>query len=198
MVVLPSLPAWATHWSFCPLCHQHQSLLHVLNNCEVARDLRRYNVRHDAVLQEIVTAIQPHLPSTTLLTADVSDTYNFPLHIVSTDLRPDLVWWDDTTRSLCLAELTVCFETNFEQAASRKSAKYADLAEQAKLNGYRSTVLTIQVGSRGVPDYLSFSHLARILHMSDRKLSKLLEGVSREALLGSFTIWCSRNRMTST
>lgn len=38
------------------------------------------------------------------------------------------------TRSLCLAELTVCLETNFEQAvaALRKSAKFADLAEQAK------------------------------------------------------------------
>ena len=39
----------------------------------------------------------------------------FPLHIVPTDLRPDLVWWDDKHRSLTMAELTVCFETNFEQ-----------------------------------------------------------------------------------
>ena len=34
----------------CPLCKSNQSLLHVLNNCSAARDLRRYNTRHDDVL----------------------------------------------------------------------------------------------------------------------------------------------------
>ena len=45
----------------CQLCGNYQSLLHVLNNCDVARDLRRYNIRHDLVLQEIAAAIKPHL-----------------------------------------------------------------------------------------------------------------------------------------
>ena len=48
----------------CHLCHGTQSSLHVLNNCAVARDLWRYNACHDAVLQEIVDAVVPHLPST--------------------------------------------------------------------------------------------------------------------------------------
>ena len=29
--------------SVCPLCGQHQTLLHVLNNCPVALELRRYS-----------------------------------------------------------------------------------------------------------------------------------------------------------
>jgi hypothetical protein len=95
-----------------------------------------------------------------------------------------------------LAELTVCFESNFEDAALRKSAKYLDLADQAELNGYHTTLLTLQVGSRGVPDYASFSRLATLLDMSARDLSKLLERVTRAAIVGSFTIWCSRNRMS--
>ena len=115
-----------------------------------------------------------------------------------TVLRPDVVWWDDSSRSLFLAELTVCFESNFEEAALRKSAKYLDLVEQAKQNGYRTKLLTLQVGSRGVPDHGSFSSLATLIGMSVRDLSKLLERVTRAAIVGSFNIWCSRNRMSET
>ena len=91
--------------SACPLCSQNQSLLHVLNNCAVARDLRRYNHRHDAILQEVV---EPKLSSSTTLTVDIGDSYHFPLHIIPTDLRPDMVWWN---------EVTVCFESNFDNAS---------------------------------------------------------------------------------
>ena len=105
------------------------------------------------------------------------------------------MWWDDSSKSLCLVELTVCYETNFEEAALRKSAKYENLAEQARLNGYRTTSLTIQVGSRGVPDYPSFTNIAGMLQMLDKDLKHLLQSVARVALVSSFTIWCSRNRV---
>ena len=32
----------------------------------------------------------------------------------------------------------MCFETNFEEAAQRKSAKYVDLVEQAQARGYKA------------------------------------------------------------
>ena len=178
----------------CPLCHSTQTLLHVLNNCAVARDLRRYNARHDAVLQEIVKAVVLYLPPSSSWTADISDTYSFPTHIVPTDLRPDLVWWDSSKHSLCFVELTVCYDTNFEEASRRKLSKYEDLAEQARVRGYHTSVHTIQVGSRGVPDYDSFAKLADMLQIPDKELNNLLERVIRAALIGSFTIWCSRNR----
>ena len=44
--------------------------------------------------------------------------------------------------------------------ADRKTANYADLVQQARGNGYRATLLTLQVGSRGVPHYQSFAALA--------------------------------------
>ena len=61
----------------------------------------------------------------------------------------------------------MCYDTNFEEAAVRKQAKYEDLAMQARGNGYHTTILTIQVGSRGVPDRQSFSQLATILGILD-------------------------------
>ena len=75
---------------------------------------------HDAVLQEIVKVIQPKLSPTARLTADLSDGYKFPTHNVPTDLRSDIVWWDDQQKSLMLAELTVSYEANFDIAAERK------------------------------------------------------------------------------
>ena len=91
----------------------------VLNNCSVVRDLRRYNARHDAILGVIASAVKEVLPPSTTLTVDIGDQYHFPLHIVPTDLRPDIVWWNDTEKSLNLLELTVCFESNFDDAAQR-------------------------------------------------------------------------------
>jgi len=64
-------------------------------------------------------------PSTNF-TADLEATYPLPLHIALTDLYPDIVWWDDSHKQLWLAELTVCFETSFEEARERKEAKYSD------------------------------------------------------------------------
>ena len=102
-----------------------------------------------------------------------------------------------------MAELTVCFETNFEEAASRKSAKYDHLVEQAKAKGYSTKLILLQVGSRGVPVQVGsrgvpglhgFERLAKTLSLHQKELMKLLEESSRLALVGSFSIWCSRNR----
>ena len=102
----------------------NQSLLHVLNNCSVARDSRRYKVRHDSILRAITETVRHNISSAATVTADISDTYEFPHHIIPTDLRPDLVWWDEAHKSITLVELTVCFETNFDR---RKTAKYLHL-----------------------------------------------------------------------
>ena len=75
----------------------------------------------------------------------------------------------------------MCFESNFEYAAKRKTAKYTDLVDQACTNGYNTTLLTL-VGSRGVPHYESFAKLATVLHMPARDLMNLLRNVIRAAM----------------
>ena len=62
-----------------------------------------------------------------------------------------------------MVELTVCFESNFVEAAERKSGKYMD---QGHTKGYKTSLLTLQVGSRGVPDLPGFEKLAKILNLS--------------------------------
>ena len=91
-------------------------MLHVLNHCQVALELRRYNQRHNNVLRVIVDGLQSLCPPQYQIMAGLPEsTYDFPSTAASTDLRPDLVVWSDTQQVMVLAELTVCFETNYGQ-----------------------------------------------------------------------------------
>ena len=178
----------------CLLCQSdHQNLIHVLNNCGKALELRRYNERHDMVLETIANAIKCVLPTTMRMTVDIEGRYTFPLHISTTDLRPDIVLWDDTAKSVTLIELTVCFESCFEDARERKESRYADLLQNLQGVSYTASLITLEVGSRGLLHMPGFRKLSSLLHM-DKKQSQLLhvQTVS-EAIKGSYRIWCMRN-----
>ena len=50
----PSLFSWICPCDRCPQCStDKQNLVHVLNSCKTALELRRYNMRHDAVLRKL-------------------------------------------------------------------------------------------------------------------------------------------------
>ncbi len=55
----------------CKLCGERQTLFHVLNHCPTALDMRRCNVRHDAILEGIVQSIKPHPSDGDCLLADL-------------------------------------------------------------------------------------------------------------------------------
>ncbi len=92
------------HSDVCSLCQtSKQTLLHILNDCPKAMDLRRYSVRHDQVLAHLAGFVKDHLPPSFVFTADLPDqNYSFPHHITPTDQRPDLVWWNEDDRVLWL------------------------------------------------------------------------------------------------
>ena len=121
------------------------------NNCEVALNLRRYNTRHDRILQLIVTAAQAYSPASYQLAADLPEVqYHFPSHITPTDLRTDILLWSDSQQTLNIIELTVCYEIGFEDAADQKTRRYADLVEEVRKQGYHCQTIPLQMGSRGV------------------------------------------------
>ena len=55
----------------CNLCGQQQSLLHVLNACPYALEKRRYNDRHDGILESIYIFRKKLLPPSQNVTADL-------------------------------------------------------------------------------------------------------------------------------
>ena len=185
--------------SRCKLCGEKQTLLHVLNHCEVALQLRRYNKRHDAVLSIISELAESHLPDCHQLTTDLSGVeYHFPTHIVATNLRPDLVMWSDATRSLKLIELTICFESGFLKASTRKQNRYADLVSAAQTKGYQATVIPIQIGSIGVLEESGLDSLRKCLGpISTKEWKAFLTAITSTTIDESHIIWCARNRSSS-
>ena len=120
-----------------------------------------------------------------------------PLAITSTDLRPDIVIWSQALQSAILVELTVCYETNYIQAQTRKLGKYQDLVDEGSANGYTMRIITLEVGSRGFLNMEGFKSLISILTGATRRVTwQLLKSICRTTILQSHRLWVSRNTVT--
>ena len=75
-----------------------------------------------------------------------SVTYQFPHHIVVTQLRPDLVIWSDTLRVVVMLELTIPHERGLTDANKRKAEKYAALKQECTDRGWRVELLPVEMG----------------------------------------------------
>ena len=146
----------------CKLCGECQTLGHVLNSCKVALQQRRFNNRHDKMLEVITAFVQEHIPSNYQIVSDIynDQPYNFPSVLAYTDLRPDLVTFSESDKQAILIELTVCCESSFQAAKERKESKYLELVEEVENNGYNVDLITLEVGSRG------FMHVAGFLEQT--------------------------------
>ena len=192
-----NLSLWKGHPSECKLCGQRQTLLHVLCNCPVALQLCRYNERHDEALHVIFDLLKQHLPEGYSVIADLQDQspFTFPTHIARTDLRPDIVVWNDATKSVVLLELTVCHESNFLDAHHRKQIRYLDLEEEIKLSHYKVKTHPIQIGCRGFIDVTSFECIREVATQSlgSREWKAFLRNITLVTIKASYNIWTSRN-----
>ncbi len=170
-------------------------LLHVWNNCNVALELRRYDVRHDQVLQSIAATTCDNLPLSTPMSADLSDGYAFPNHIVATNQRPDIVWWNDEHKTITMLELTVCFETSYEAETTRKEDRYTlTSSPRPERPGTHPRSSPSRWVSRDLPKMAGFQWLRDALKLSTQKFRKLLTDASQQlSHHSSYTIWCSRN-----
>ncbi len=100
----------------------------------------------------------------------------------------------ETTKSVTL-QLTIPFDTLLEEAAKRKEVKYHELVSRIKGSGYATTFLTIEVGSRGLPNISGFSQLRQIVGLSKTVTKSLMRETTRLAIIESYKIWCSRNNI---
>ena len=180
----------------CPLClGSCQSLLHILNDCPKAMFLCHYAIRHDNVLQNISRFIDCHLPPSYCRTVDLPDNiYSFSHHITPTNLRPDVVWWSDEMKRVYFLELTISSDSTMDQAHNRKLAKYYNLLEVARMAGYNAECLAFEVGSRGLVIERELQDLRRALGTTTKEITGLGVSLSQLAILGSFRVWCSRNK----
>ena len=118
----------------------------------------------------------------------------FSPHITHTDLRPNIVIWNDEPCTVCLVELTICFDTRFHEAHSLKQAKYAHLVlsiQQA--SGYIPELITLEVGSRGPLNPKGFDKLKAYVMAPTKQWTAMLTAIMRTVLMESHKIWTMRN-----
>ena len=168
----------------------------MLNGCEKVLQLHRYNQRYDWVLAVIKQLILEYIPETHQLTADLDDSYQFPTDFAATSLWPDIVVWSQGRRELYLVELTICYETWFAETAERKQSKYLELMDEATSGGFKTKLVTIQVGSRGGLDEGGLRKLRYVLQpIPTKRWKKFLLHVTKSVIQESHQIWCNRNRI---
>jgi hypothetical protein len=106
------------------------------------------------------------------------------------------VWWCERQRKLWLFELTISYESLIAKACELKKAKYQDLVEAGRAAGYRTELITVEVGSRGMLGSSDSDPLAAAISCPRKDIETLCGIVIRTTLLESFKIWCSRNTVT--
>jgi hypothetical protein len=106
----------------------------------------------------------------------------------------DLVLWNANKKGVYLIELTICFETRYEEAHSLKEGKYIELVEEISTAGvYSPQLITLEVGSRGPFYPAGFKRLKSYISGPDKHWKTLLREVTRTALMESHRIWTMRN-----
>ena len=188
----------------CDLCGNRETLLHVLNYCNVQLTQGRYTWRHDNVLNVIHTAL-------TKTKATVNDTPNpeiivdlnqpnahasstIPREVIPTTDRPDLVLYWPNEKKLLIFELTVPFDLNISKAHEYKCNKYAPLIHDISARNFDVSLIAFEVGSRGLLTNHNFQSLKSLIKMANANVTAktLSNQISKMAVVSSFSIFHAR------
>ena len=184
----------------CPLCQCKGTLFHILNNCSHMLD--RYLWRHNNIIRIIISSLENSQvieSKKAHITADIAGYLvaggTVPPDVIPTVQKPDIVLNFPSTKKIVLIELTVPFEANIDKSHKLKDDRYASLVSDIKSNGYTCTLVSVEVGSRGL---ITKANKARLQHLlrtvkSHTKYSDLKTDVSKAALTSSFSIFHSRH-----
>uniref|UniRef100_A0A3P9H1W7 Reverse transcriptase domain-containing protein n=1 Tax=Oryzias latipes TaxID=8090 RepID=A0A3P9H1W7_ORYLA len=119
----------------------------------------------------------------------------FPREVASTNLRPDLVLWSSTLKLVYIVELTVPWESAIEEAYERKMLRYAELAADAKEQGWSVKVRPVEVGCRGFVA-TSTPRLLREMGVRGKAQRQAIKDLSQAAEKGSQWLWIKRKDLT--
>ena len=160
----------------------------------------RYTWRHDSILKYIVHLVQSSSKNPNVkVFADIENMTTsgctIPPNILPTSQRPDMFLYDEVAKTAMIAELTVPFETNTQKAHERKHNKYSSLVTDLDRAGIKASLVCFEVGSRGVITKVNVSRIRSLAKFTKTKISKkILRDISKLALLGSYSIWNSREQ----
>ena len=177
--------------SECSFCLEPESLLHVVAGCETYINEGRFTWGHDSVLSSIASAIQ---------TAQYSDLYvdvpgyNNPSVLTGDKLRPDMLITLQN-KCICILELTIGYESNLKNNATRKRERYEDVIKEQQKHE-KVKFVNISICSLGV---FSESSLGLIEMLEDLKFDEkcrkyFVSKIINIGIRSSYYIFFMRNK----
>ena len=115
------------------------------------------------------------------VSADLKTSLQFPVHIIQTEKRPDIVACSDSKK-------TVPWEENREKAHERKKNRYDTLHADCGEKGWICLVIPIEVGCRGFLGHSVISFLSKI-GIDGRSLKVASNRLQTTAQYASSWIW---------
>ena len=179
----------------CNLCGNPSSLKHILNWCPKALKEGRFTWRHNSVLSHFITTLKKSAPEDLEVFADLPNFWlnggTIPPDILPTGLRPDLVLINRKERKIELLELTCSFETSIERANICKTKCYNDLKSDLLKEGWKTTLVPFEIGSRGLVNKRNRESLIAVMKRNRIKLrhTQLFKDLSKISLLCSYSLF---------
>ena len=179
----------------CNLCGNPSSLKHILNWCPKALKEGRFTWRHNSVLSHFITTLKKSAPEDLEVFADLPNFWlnggTIPPDILPTGLRPDLVLINRKEKKIELLELTCSFETSIERANIRKTKSYNDLKSDLLKEGWKTTLVPFEIGSRGLVNKRNRESLIAVMKRNRIKLrhTQLFKDLSKISLLCSYSLF---------
>ena len=127
-----------------------------------------------------------------VIDVDLESKLCFPVHILATSERPDIVIYSDSLKIVILIELTCPAEENFESSRTYKLDRYGNLVSLVELNGWKCHHFPVEVGARGYYARSLFGCL-RKLGFPSKQVTEICKTLARSAMESSFQIWLARD-----
>ncbi|XP_056097411.1 uncharacterized protein LOC130076370 [Rhinichthys klamathensis goyatoka] len=125
------------------------------------------------------------------LAVDLGKQLKFPEAVAITTLRPDIVLTSEASKQVILLELTVPWEDRMEEANERKRAKYSQLVEGCRSNGWRAICQPFEVGCRGFVGH-SLCRAYKMLGITGASQRRAIKLATDAAEVASRWLWIKR------
>ena len=126
---------------------------------------------------------------------DLEGQLRFPIEAAVTSLRPDVVLFSRSSKTIVLLELTVPLEDNAHPAHDRKTTKYSALVTACEENGFKTHMFALEVGCLGYCPH-SFLHCFEALGLPKSAARQIRSEASKTALRSSYVLFLCRGMPT--
>ena len=126
---------------------------------------------------------------------DLEGQLQFPIEAAVTSLRPDVVLFSRSSKTIVLLELTVPLEDNVHLAHDRKTTKYSALVTACEENGFKTHMFALEVGCLGYCPH-SFLHCFEALGLPKSAARQIRSEASKTALRSSYVLFLRRGMPT--